>query len=139
VSAEYLNRTVFCKLAPSPIHGIGVFAIQDIPQGQRITDYDGGEVRYITLREGQFSLLLPEIQELILERTVFDANKPMIFMSPNCNQIFQPFMNHSHKPNTDGLYALKDIKKGEELTEDYGELFTIPHYFTRMKLEVFYG
>ena len=24
---------VYCKLAPSPIHGVGIFAIKDIPKG----------------------------------------------------------------------------------------------------------
>jgi SET domain-containing protein len=28
-------------------------------------------------------------------------------------------MNHSDTPNTDGIYALRDISAGEELTEDY--------------------
>ena len=34
-----LNKTVFCRLGPSKIHGIGVIAIRDIPEGTRITDY----------------------------------------------------------------------------------------------------
>jgi len=34
--AEFLRRVLtncYCRLAPSPIHGIGVFAIRDIPRG----------------------------------------------------------------------------------------------------------
>jgi hypothetical protein len=35
--AEFLRRILadcYCRLAPSPIHGIGVFAIRDIPRGK---------------------------------------------------------------------------------------------------------
>ena len=32
-----LSSTVKCKLAPSNIHGIGVFAIRDIKKGEKFT------------------------------------------------------------------------------------------------------
>lgn len=37
--AFYLNKTVWCKLGPSKIHGVGVFAIRDILKGQKLTDF----------------------------------------------------------------------------------------------------
>ena len=30
---EHLNKEVYCKLGVSPVHGIGVFAVRDIPKG----------------------------------------------------------------------------------------------------------
>ena len=30
---DHLNKEVYCKLGVSPVHGIGVFAVRDIPKG----------------------------------------------------------------------------------------------------------
>lgn len=121
-SPTYLNKTVLCKLAPSPIHGVGVFAIQDISEGTELTDcYAYGACHY-TLSEKEMGRLLPQVKELIYQRTEFRDDKPLQFVSPNCNQILQAFMNNSEDPNSDGRFALKDIKKGEEITENYKSL-----------------
>ncbi len=117
-----LNDTVFCKLAPSPLDGVGVFAIRDIPEGQELTDYNGGDLHYHTLTSEEFGGLVPEVRDLIEERTIFMKDKPITFVSPNCNQLFQFFMNHSDTPNSNGRKALRDIKKGEEITENYKTL-----------------
>lgn len=121
-----LNKTTWAKLGVSP-HGVGVFAIRDIPKGTRITDYTITEV--LERKNGEMVMkleelddLLPEVKDLILERMVLNkiANKTHIrFIAPNYNQILQCFMNHSDDNNSDGEYALRDIKKGEEITENY--------------------
>ncbi len=116
-----LNDSTFCRLAPSPIHGIGVFAIRDIPKGQELTDCYGS-LRHYILSKKEFDGLVPEVRELIKERTIFIKGKPLAFFSPNCNQMLQHFMNHSETPNSNGRYALVDIKKGEEITENYENL-----------------
>lgn len=118
---DELNKAVFCKLAPSPIHGIGVFAIRDIPKGQELTDCYGS-LRHYILTKKEFDKIVPEVKKLILERTKFIKGKPYGFFSPNSNQMFQHFMNNSHFPNSDGKYALRKIKKGEEVTENYANL-----------------
>lgn len=121
-----LNKTTWAKLGVSK-HGVGVFAIRDIPKGTRITDYTVKEVIEgkngdITITIEEFESLLPEIKELILDRTIFNKinNKTHLrFFAPNYNQILQCFINHSDDNNSDGEYALRDIKKGEEITESY--------------------
>lgn len=120
-SVDYLNNTVYCRLAPSNLHGIGVIAIRDIPKGTRYTDVTNNnywESPIFTLTEKEFSELLPEIQSLILDRTIFPEDD-ISFISPNADCILRSFMNHSDIPNTDGEITLRDIKAGEELTEDY--------------------
>ena len=133
---EYLNRTVWCKLGPSPIHGIGVFAIRDIPKGQELTDYFLEDSlknrRYdpLIIFVEEFALILPEIQNLILDRLTLSksTNRQFIqFQSPNRDQLLQAFMNHSDNPNSTGEFALRDIKKGEEITEDFRSLATELH------------
>lgn len=131
---EYLNTTVFAKLAPSPIQGIGVFAIRDIPKGIKISDYTLAErdnAHFYVMPVEQFELILPEIRELILDRMLFE-DKPMVaFVSPNTDAQLRSFMNHSDDANTDGTVTLRDIQKGEELTENFKALTQTLHPLTK--------
>ncbi len=136
----YLNRTVYCKLGPSKIHGVGVFAIRDIPKGQQLTDYtlddvvNEKEYETLSMSLAEFTYVLPSIQALILDRLTLDKerNKEIIYcISPNRDQILQSFMNHSNTPNSDGNFALRDIKAGEEVTEDFNTLTETPHKWTK--------
>lgn len=110
-----LNDVVFCKLAPSPIHGVGVFAIRDIPKG---TELAGGRRDYP--RAGM-ETILPEIMQIIQDHWLFIENPSHceVIPNPNYDVHLQCFMNHSYKPNSDGFRALRDIKAGEEITEDF--------------------
>lgn len=114
--SEILNNSIFCRLAPSPIHGVGVFAIRDIPLG---TELSGEGSPVFQCDEDDFDKILPEIQDLIIERNSFLENQPLVFINPNRNQIYQSFMNHSNNPNSDGRFAIRDILKGAEITEDF--------------------
>ncbi len=114
---NFLN-TVWCTLKPSSIHGVGVFALRDTPAGtQVIWQYDTVEAP--TLTETEFQSLPVEIAEEILARTIFIEGEPLTFLDPNSTTNYRSYMNHSDTPNTDGLKAMRDIAKGEELTEDY--------------------
>lgn len=149
--AEHLNRTVWARLAPSAIHGIGVIAIRDIPAGQLITDYTYKNVRghgefagpreqvFYETDEREFMRILPEIRDLILDRILWADWHPMKFISPNHDQFLQSFMNHSDDPNTDNCIALMNIKKGEELTEDFRNLYDVPHHLTKQHHAFLYG
>ena len=115
---DYLNQTVWAKLAPSKIHGVGVFAIRDIPKGQKIFARCDPNTQAIKL--DSFDRLLPEIAELIDQRW-FLARKGETFQSPNNDARLISFMNHSDTPNYDKYndVVLVDIKKGIEITENY--------------------
>jgi len=114
--SEIMNATVYCKLAPSSIHGVGVFAIRNIPQG---TEFSPNDNAVFQCDEEDFKNILPEIQELIIQRNSFRENEPLIFINPNKTQVFQQYMNHSNTPNSDGRFAIRDILAGEEITEDF--------------------
>ena len=118
-----LSATVKCKLAPSEIHGIGVFAIKDIKEGERIYGFPkkgDNKPRWFTLNYSDLTKLPPEIREIILARWPCVVNNGC-FMSPNYDQRLVSFMNHSDDANYDERSdtALKDIKIGEEITENY--------------------
>jgi len=117
-----LDDTVYATLKPSPIHGIGVFAIRDIPKGQRYTNhhlYDPFEAKATLFNKSDLDKCSPEIRSLILDHILFEKDMPNLFYSPNQHVALQSYMNHSDTPNTNGFKTTQDIKKGEELTENY--------------------
>ncbi len=73
---------------------------------------------------GSWGKLLPEVGNHLLERWPNVVNGSS-FAWPDTN--IQAFMNHSDDPNYDGVIdvTIKDIKEGEEVTEDYRD---IPNY-----------
>lgn len=123
---EYLNKTVWATLRPSKIHGVGVFAIRDIKAGTLITDYSIhtlNNVGFLKLPVEDFKKLEPAIQNIILDRNMFRKDQEnLYFYSPNMECCLTSFMNHNDDANSDGQFALRDIKEGEEITEDYKKL-----------------
>ena len=97
------NRLVY--VAPSPIHGRGLFAARPIEAGQLIGVYEGPEVA----EDGAHVLWLQDDDG---GWRAYDGRNEM------------RFMNHADQPNAemDGLecYALQDIATGAEITIDYG-------------------
>ena len=113
-----LNNTVWLKLAPSKIHGVGVFAIRDIPMGQKLYCHPRKAEIYKGL-DG----ILPEIKQIIVQQYPLAEIEDDYFRSPNDEVNFLSYMNHSDKPNYDHVndVALHNIKKGQEITERYPE------------------
>lgn len=118
-----LNTEVRCTLAPSPIHGIGVFATRDIPRGQRCYCTPNVIPKFYNIPYGSLSKLFPEVKQIVLQRWASVVNGS-IFCSPNSDAHLLMFINHtsdSEKLNYDVISdtALRDISYGEELLEDY--------------------
>lgn len=120
----WLQTTVKVKLAPSPIHGIGVFAIRDIKQGERCFARrlkDDPQV-ILDLSYSALQEVDKDIRELILGRWANIINGSQ-FYHPNDDARLLSFMNHgqdeaeNYDPRNDK--AIMDIKVGEELLEDY--------------------
>ncbi len=126
---DTLLATVFCTLKPSPIHGIGVFALRDIPAGTKVI-WEYADVGIATLYEDEFAQLPTAIANEILNKTIFVEGELLSFIDPNSVSNYRSYMNHSDTPNTDGITATRDIKEGEEITEDYRAMGT-PHRLTR--------
>lgn len=127
---EYLENTVWCTLKPSPLEGIGVFAIRDIPKGTRITDHtihNINDTPLFTMELEEFNKIIPEIKQLILDRNIFTKEKPLTFYSPNSEYCLTSFLNHSDTPNSHLEVTLRDIKAGEEITIGYPYEFKDVH------------
>ena len=93
-------------VAPSPIHGRGLFAARHLAAGQLIGIYEGPRVE----EDGEHVLWLES--ECGTNWTGYDGKNEL------------RFMNHSVSPNAemDGLqcFCLVDILPGTEITIDYG-------------------
>lgn len=124
---QQLRTQTYIALGSSPIHGIGVFAIQPIPKGCRdIFSKDSGEWIKLPITEVE---RLPEHSRSLVETyCLFDEEN--YFVPESGFKIIDPviYLNHSTQPNiisvNDGdiFEALRDIATGEELLVNYGEL-----------------
>lgn len=101
----------------SPIHGIGVFAGQDIAEGALIWRFDPVIDRVISLDE--FAELPPRTQAMVTRYAEFYPNESIFILSGDNDR----FMNHCTKPNTRSesrhAYANRSISAGSEITCDY--------------------
>lgn len=110
---ENLNKQVKCSLGVSNIHGIGVFAIRDITKGEELFKYNE---LYL---EVDIEKLEPCVKKVVLDRNVFYNKIKNVIKHPNAEVDYVVFMNHSDNPNSDGVFALRDILSGEEIMETY--------------------
>jgi SET domain-containing protein len=126
---QELNNNIYVMLRPSPIEGIGVFAIQDIPKGCRdmFSKPDAAD-KWITLSKKEVNTLPPHSKFLIENYCLYDEENYFVPDYGFKKMDLVLFLNHSDEPNVvsinDGDYfeALRDIKAGEELLVDYGEI-----------------
>jgi hypothetical protein len=114
------------KLDKSNIHGIGVFADQDIRKGDII--FTASPILDVNINQDQFnSLEESEKQEVKYWGFWIESEKVWHVDFDHIH-----FINHSFDANTTQdfshpeahLIALRDIKKGEELTQNYLEFET---------------
>jgi len=123
----YSNTWVMIK--PSLIDGIGVFALQDIPKGSRnmfskVTE----EENWIKVSKTEVAALPAHAKDLIENYCLYDAENYFVPDYGFKKMDLVNFLNHSDFPNiisiNEGEFfeAIKDIKKGEELFINYGDI-----------------
>ena len=130
---QHLKHEVYCKLGVSNIHGVGVFALRDIPKGTQPLK------SMVSRKEKKFSRA--ELKEIPSSVRKHLAN----FCLVDSGRVFVPeigmnainisvYLNHSKTPNLffnkqEVLEALRDIARSEELTIDYDLSFGDEHVF----------
>jgi len=121
-----LEKNIYCRLKSSKIEGIGVFAIRYIPKNTKIFKTTR-KTKFIGI-DPKLVFSNPRIDRAVKQmvRNFFFVWKEKLYL-PNfsLNEIdISFFVNHSKKPNVidkngEEFFALRNIKKGEELTVDY--------------------
>ena len=107
------------SISKSHIDGMGAYAIKNIPARKKIGDLGG---KIITIEEAEKRI--KKVKRIALVEL---TDKHALDASVNSNEL--RYVNHCCCPNTYmrvlknrvEFYALLPIKKGEELTCDYGE------------------
>ena len=119
-----LNDT-YCRIMPSKISGVGVFAVRDIPKG--INPFKGPpRATWIKFNLSELTKLDSEVQRMIKDFYVVENNGDVFVQSVALNGMdISFFVNDSRKPNLttrdDGLSFItkRKIAMGEELTVNY--------------------
>jgi hypothetical protein len=133
-SASSSSRRI--QVRRSGVHGKGVFALQDIPEGETLIEYVG---EVISWEEAQ-------------DRHPHDPNDPnhTFYFHVNEDKVIDAlhggnssrWINHSCDPNCEAdeenerifIKALRNIQAGEELNYDYGLIIDEP-YTKKLKAE----
>lgn len=128
-----LARETYATLKPSLVHGIGVFAIRDIPRGCR-DFFSKKEIEWIKIPIQEAEQLPDHSRNLVETYCVYDDEH---YFVPNYGfKIVDMvnYLNHSSSPNVvsinHGEYfeATKDIIAGEELLVNYSEIVKTNEY-----------
>ncbi len=114
------------KLAPSPIHGIGVFADENITKDFCVVE--ASPLLDVNLTPEEFNSLTPLEQKEIQHHGHFDK----ILDKWHVDFDMTRFANHSTMPNLKQLYnekgyyivTLQNIQRGDELTINYSDFET---------------
>lgn len=120
---------VYTRIAPSKIHGVGVFTIRDIPKGTSIFGNDDGEMVWID--ESEIKNIDPELKKLYDDFCVIKNGK---YGCPkNFNMLTVGWYLNESKENPNvrcaedyDFVAIRDIKKDEELLIDYSTFSEYP-------------
>jgi len=118
-------KNTYCRLGPSKIHGVGVFAVRNIPAGTN--PFKGLERRrWYKFKMEELKHLDGAVLKMIDDFFGFEKDGTVFLPECGLNGIdISFFLNSSSSPNLktiDGgsvFIALREIKKGEELTVDY--------------------
>jgi SET domain-containing protein len=125
---ELINNT-FVALRPSPVAGIGVFALRDIEKGCRamFSKPDKND-KWVTISRKEVDALPDHAKHLVENFCLYDEVNYFVPDHGFKKIDLSLFLNHSETPNLtsveEGNYfeATRDIKSGEELFLDYGEI-----------------
>ncbi len=128
-----LSEETFITLRPSPVHGIGVFALREIPKGCK-TLFSRNVGEWIRVPITDIDQLPDQTRNMVETYCLYDETH---YYLPDYGfkvMDLVNYLNHSSSPNVisvnDGEYfeSLRVIKEGEELLVNYGEIVDTKEY-----------
>ena len=129
---SYVKNHVFVKLKPSPIAGVGVFSLRDIPIDTLLFKEWEGETGFYPISQLELNELDSELKTHILDMFEYTDEFPIdtniyIKLINGCHWIHTNpyyFINSGYYENKsnvdrDTMKSIKFIKRGEELLGNY--------------------
>lgn len=128
---EYVSTKVFVKLKPSRVHGVGVFAIRDIPANTNPFEIWTGETGMYSLKEDDLKKLPRELYLHIKDMFGYGPDFPSntdsyVKLTKGSHWIYTTpyyFINSNLEKfnlDKDTFLTTKPIQEGEELLSNYG-------------------
>jgi hypothetical protein len=121
MGSAYPHYNLYTRLRTSA-HGVGVFAIRDIPDGMRLFKGDSGMIVRVP-RAAVDRITDPELRRVYFD---FCPSLDDVFIAPADFNLLtmEWYMNHSADPNVVAdhnmqFFSCRPIGVGEELTTDY--------------------
>lgn len=130
---DYIREHVNVKIAPSRIHGVGVFALKDIKPGEKLFTEWRDNTGWYALNQQQLDFLNGNVREHLYDMFQFGKVdgvwKFNIYLEQDCHWIFKSpthwinSCSYDSEPNIDieKLVSITHIKAGEELLTKYGK------------------
>jgi SET domain-containing protein len=128
-----LRDEIYVMLQPSPVHGIGVFAIRDIPKGCS-TIFSRHQNDWIKLPIRDVEQLPEHSRNLVETYCLYDEENYFVPEYGFKIMDMVNYLNHSPTPNVrsvnDGevFEAIEDIPAGAELFVNYGHIVNTSEY-----------
>jgi SET domain-containing protein len=126
---DELTNNTFVIIKPSPVGGVGVFAVRDIPKGCRtIFSKTERTDQWINISRSEVDALPTFAKNVIYNYCLFDNDNYFVPAKGFKKMDLSHYLNHSEQSNvasiSDGDFfeALRDIEAGEELLIDYGTI-----------------
>lgn len=124
-----LSEDTYVMLKPSPIAGIGVFAIREIPTGCRaLFSKPAADDHWILFTRQEVNALPSHARLLVENYCLYDSTHYFVPEQGFKKLDISLFLNHSETPNVisinEGEYfeSTRMIQAGEEICINYGEL-----------------
>jgi|TARA_B100001094_G_scaffold323010_1_gene373195 hypothetical protein len=124
---EYLKNHLKTDIAPSPIDGIGTFALTDIKVGEPVFWLWPNESRIYTIDKSEFEELPDFTKKLILKSYLNKPEYPLIWfrLFKDCYFNLANPLVYTNTAEKDGNFdsmkrvAIKPIKAGDEILGTY--------------------
>ena len=132
---DNLMNETYARIGSSPIHGVGVIAIRDIPTGVNPYPTIGKDFMPTVISDKDFCRLPEATQKMLMDFVPKRIGGRWYVPSGGMNSInIRFYQNHSNAPNVKvspdigrspsfiHFETIKPIQKGEELVVDYNDL-----------------
>jgi SET domain-containing protein len=127
--AQAIIECTYCRIKPSEVHGVGVFAVRDVASNTNLFPETSRYDKFFKVPEKVFDVADEEVKSMVLD--FFSKSQDSFVYIPyrTLNTLnISAYMNHSDNPNArfdanGSVYAMFDISRGEEVFIKYDNFF----------------